>query len=62
MTDKEFATKQDRLRKYCPYKFHHFCDGSPNITQKGTGQIEPCKDYINRKCTNKKVQEGAYGV
>ena len=48
--------KQRWMLNECPYKLHHFCDGTPNKSieyGEGFKQYPPCPD--RHKCPFKKV-------
>lgn len=55
--DKQYQSKINRVRKYCPLGMTHFCDGSVNISRAKAGEkpVDKCEFYVDRVCTNANV-------
>lgn len=50
MTDKQFTTKRESLKKTCLYGLKHFCDGTPNLSEDATAKKRlPCPMYLDCK-------------
>ncbi len=53
MSESEYNAYAERVRKKCPRKTKHFCDGTPNpIPQnKSYKGIGKCEYFVNGDCT-----------
>lgn len=52
MNDKQFANYAIKVRQNCPRGVAHFCDGTPNLSQKGHREkLGPCEHFKKGKCT-----------
>ena len=53
----EYAERKQKVLKGCSYGVSHFCDGTPNLSQGGKGEREPCKFYRGGRCRSGRVRE-----
>jgi len=52
MTDMQFQWYAMKVRQNCPRGVSHFCDGTPNLSQKGSREkLKPCEHFKKGKCT-----------
>lgn len=56
LNDIEFANAKQSVLRNCIRDKKHFCDGTPNLSEKSRERIEKCKYYVKGRCMINELQ------